>query len=83
MSQREPDNPEDKYVICVKKNSNKIIGHLPLGRLGKFAKTIFYFLKADGLSFCKVITTGKHANLEDGYDISDVKCLDILQKQIE
>lgn len=56
---------------------------MPLGRLGKFAKTIFYFLKADGLSFCKVITTGKHANLEDGYDISDVKCLDILQKQIE
>ena len=47
LSQREPDNPEDKYTACLKK---KEIGHLPLGRSGKVAKTNFYFLRADELS---------------------------------
>ena len=36
----------DKYAVCVKKE-NKIVGHLPLGKSGKFAKTIFYFLRTD------------------------------------
>ena len=38
--EREPDNPMDKYVVCVKKENN-IVGHLPLGIFGKFAKKIF------------------------------------------
>ena len=29
--EREPDNPMDKYPVCVKKE-NKIVGHLPLGQ---------------------------------------------------
>ena len=40
LSEKEPDNPKGKYAVCVKKE-NRIIGHLPLGKLGKFAKTIF------------------------------------------
>ena len=40
----EPDDFLDKYAVCVKKN-NVIVGHLLLGKDGRFAK-IFYFLRA-------------------------------------
>ena len=49
LSEREPDNPKDKYAVCVRKGNRKV-GHLPLGKCSKFAKTIFYFLKTDKLS---------------------------------
>ena len=42
----EPHNPVNKYAAAVKKDEN-VVGHLPLGENGKFAKTIFYFLRAD------------------------------------
>ena len=45
-TEMEPDNVMDKYAACVKKNTS-IVGHLPLGKNGKFAKMIFYFLRAD------------------------------------
>ena len=34
----EPHNPVDKYAVAVKKDE-KVIGHLPLGENGKFAKS--------------------------------------------
>ena len=46
LREREPDSPKDKYAVCIKKNEC-IVGHLPLGKTGNFAKTIFYFLRAD------------------------------------
>ena len=64
----EPAKPVDKYVLAVKKN-NVAVGHLPLGCWGKFAKTIFYFLRADEWSECKVIVTGKPVNRRDGDDM--------------
>ena len=42
----EPAKPVDKYAVAVKKN-NVVVGNLPPGCSGKFAKTIFYFLLAD------------------------------------
>ena len=69
----EPANQADKYVIAVKKN-NVVVGHLPLGCSGKFAKTIFYFLRAGEWSECKVIVTGKPVNRGDG-DGMQVPCL--------
>ena len=41
-TEREPGNPKDKYAVCVTKNEC-IVGHLPLGKTGNFAKTMFYF----------------------------------------
>ena len=91
LSEREPDNPKDKYAVCVKKE-NRIVGHLPLGKSGKFAKTIFYFLKADELSSCKIVVTGKPVNLGDGDGMQVPcklmftgvkKCIDILQKHLK
>ena len=88
LSEREPNNPKDKYAVCVKKE-NKIVGHLPLGKSGKFAKTIFYFLRADELNSCKIVITGKPVNLGDGDGMQVPcklmftgvkKCIDILQE---
>ena len=81
----ELDNPMDKYAVCVKKE-NKIVGHS-----GKFAKTIFYFLRADELSSCKIVVTGKPVNLGDGKGIQVSckliftgieKCIDILKRHL-
>ena len=69
----EPDNVVDKYTVCVKKN-NVTVGHLPLGKDGRFAKMIFYFLRADRYAECKVIITGKEVNLGDG-EAMQVPCL--------
>ena len=61
----EPQNEVDKYAVAVVDNENNIIGHLPKGKSGKYAKAIFYFLKTNLLNFCHVKITGKAVNLED------------------
>ena len=71
-TEREPGNLVDKYAVCVKKE-NEIVGHLPLGKDGKFAKTVFYFLRADVYGSCNVLIKGKPANLGDG-DGMQVSC---------
>ena len=58
----EPDNVMDKYAVWVKKNTS-IVGHLTLGKNGKFVKMIFYFLRADQDAECKVVIIGKEVNL--------------------
>ena len=45
-TEMEPDNVMDKYAACVKKNTS-LVGHLPLGKNGKFAKIVFCFLIAE------------------------------------
>ena len=89
-SEVEPNNLIDKYAVAVKKKE-KLIGHLPLGKNGKFAKIIFYFLRADHYGKCDVTVTGKAVNLGDG-DGMQVPCtlhlsgqknmIEILKKQI-
>ena len=57
----EPTIKMDKFTVAVIKNKN--IGHLPLGKTGRFSKTIFYFLKCEYID-CKVkIVDGKAVNL--------------------
>ena len=42
----QPSKIKDKYAVSILQGGrNKVIVHLPLGKSGKFAKTIFYFLK--------------------------------------
>ena len=71
-TEREPRNLGDKDAVCIKKE-NEIVGHLPLGKDGKFAKTVFYFLRADEYGSCNVLIKGKLANLGDG-DGMQVSC---------
>ena len=61
-TEREPGNRKDKYTVCVKENEC-IVGYLPIGKTGNFAKTIFYFLRTDKHSTCEVEITGKPVNL--------------------
>ena len=39
----EPQNEVNKYAVVVVDNENNVISHLPKGKSGKYAKTIFYF----------------------------------------
>ena len=58
----EPTNKMDKFAVAVIKNQ-KIIMHLPLGKTGRFSKTIFYFLSCE-YNDCKVkIVEDKAVNL--------------------
>ena len=51
----------DKYAVFAKKE-NEIVGHLSLVKDGKFAKTVFYFLRADEYGSCNVLIKGKPFN---------------------
>ena len=55
----------DKFAVCVKINE-KIVGHLKKGTSGRFAKTIFYFLRSDTYSSAWAKVSGKRCNLGDG-----------------
>ena len=61
----EPDNRMDKFAVYVKINE-KIVGHLKKGTSGRFAKTIFYFLRSDAYSSAWAKVTNKRCNLGDG-----------------
>ena len=56
----------DKYAIAVQRRWENVVGHLPPGKSGKFAKTIFYFLKADKKHFYRINVLGKAINAGDG-----------------
>ena len=75
----EPHNPVDKYAVAVKKDE-KVIGHLPLGENGKFARTIFYFPRSDPYAKCNITVVGKAVNLGDG-DGMQVPCILHLSRQ--
>ena len=57
---------------CVKEE-DEIVGHLPLGKDGKFAKAVFYFLRVDEYCFCNVLMNGNPINLGDA-DEMQVSC---------
>ena len=50
-------NEVDKYAVCVKKDEVIIVGHLPLVETGRFAKLIFYFLRAGYYGNCNIVIT--------------------------
>ena len=52
-----PKNVVDKYAVCLMLG-DEIVGHLKKGRTGRFAKTVFYFLRADQKGSCTAITLG-------------------------
>ena len=67
----ESRNKVDKYVVAVEGKDGNVIGHLPLGKSGKFAKTVFYFLKADKSHLCKISIIGKAINAGDGLGMNE------------
>ena len=61
----EPANIQDKFAVAVKKKK-KLVGRLAKGKTGRFAKTIFYFLKSCDDNYCYVKATGKAINERNG-----------------
>ena len=59
----EPHSEVDKYAVAVVDNENNVFSHLLKGKSGKYAKTVFYFLKTDPLNVFHVKITGKAVNL--------------------
>ena len=88
----EPNNSTDKYAVATfQKGKKQVIGHLPLGKSGKFAKTIFYFLKANKDNKCQVEIVSKVVNQNDGLGMkvpsrliftAEEKYLKILKKEL-
>ena len=71
----------DKFAVAIIKNK-EIIGHLPLGKTGRFSKTIFYLLRCEH-NDCKVkIVDGKAVNLGDGMGMR-VPCILVFRGQSE
>ena len=64
-TKRKPNNPMDKYAVTVVKN-DETIGHLRKGPNGKYAKTVFYFLRANQLNKCTTEVKVKPKNLGKG-----------------
>ena len=66
----EPDNRMDKFPVCGKIN-DKIVRHLKKCTSGRFAKTIFYFLRSNAYSSARTKVTGNRCNLgsEDGIQV--------------
>ena len=58
----EPTKKLGKYAVAAKGRDGIVIGHLPLGKSGKFAKTVFYFFKSDKNHYCRITVTGKATN---------------------
>ena len=65
----EPQNEVDKYAVAVLDKEKSVIGHLPKGTSGEYAKTILYFLRNGSVNVCKVKVTGKAVNLGDDKDM--------------
>ena len=61
----EPKNKTDKFAVAVMKN-DCLVGHLPQEKTGRFAKVIFYFLRACDSNTCSVEIVGKAINQGDG-----------------
>ena len=58
----EPENVVDIPVLAVEKEG-QIVGHLNRRNSGRFAKTAFYFLRANNENICQVQVRGKKVNL--------------------
>ena len=61
----EPENKIDKYVVAVTKDA-EVIGNLKKGKTGRYAKTVFYFLRANPMNTASITVTGKRVNFGDG-----------------
>ena len=56
-----PRNVVAKYTVCVKKDEI-IVEHFLFKETERFAKSIFYFLRADSYANCHVVITERKCN---------------------
>ena len=88
----QPNNVKDKCAVAIFQEGKKmVLGHLPHGKSGKFAKTVLYFLKAAKENRCQIIVHGKAVNQNDGLGMkvpsrllftAEEKFIDILKERL-
>ena len=79
----EPENPTDKYAVCIEKNGN-VVGRLPKGKYGRFSKTIFFFLRADAYGKSKTINCGDGMEMECTLEfIGQRRFIDVLKGNLK
>ena len=61
----EPSNIVDKYAVSVQRDG-EVVGHLTKSKSGRFAKTIFTFLRVGDKNNCSVVATGQAVNRANG-----------------
>ena len=62
----ESNNLMDKYAVADRRSDESIVGHAPLGKSGKFAKTIFYFLNTNNKNSFVIRVLRKAINDDHG-----------------
>ena len=69
----------------------RVIGHLKKGKTGRYAKTVFYFLRANPINTASITVTGKRVRFRDRQGLQipctilfkgEEKYIDILKKQL-
>ena len=51
----------------------RVIGHLKKGKTGRYAKTDFYFLRANPMNAARITATGKSVNFGNG-QVLQISC---------
>ena len=65
LARPEPENEVDKYAVAVTKDE-QVSGQLKKGRIGRIAKTVFFFLRANPMNTASITVTWKRVNFRDG-----------------
>ena len=52
----ETTNPPVKFALAILQN-NDVVGHLPNGKIERYAKTLHFFLQAGARNVCIVVVT--------------------------
>ena len=73
----EPENKIDKYAVVVTKDA-RVIGYLKKGETSRYAKTAFYFLRANPMNTASITVTGKRVNFGDGQGLQ-VPCTNLFK----
>ena len=65
ITRMERTNKKHKFTVAVIGDKDSVVGHLMKDKGGRFAKTIFYFLRASEYHGCRVHVTSQAINQRD------------------
>ena len=83
LTRMEPTNKKkNKFAVAVIGVKDSIVGHLMKGKGVRFAKAIFYFLRASEYHGCRVRVTGQAVNQGDN-KVMKIPCTLMFKGQSE
>ena len=75
----EPENEIDEYAVAVTTEA-RVIGHLKKGKTIRYAKTDFYFLRANPMNAARITVTGKSVNFGNGQGLQ-IPCTILFKRE--